>query len=269
MGAPIEIDSVSQWNTTLRQARETNRPVIVDFHATWCSPCKVIAPTFAQLAAQYHRGVFLRVDVDKVQPIATKYQVSAMPTFYVISNGQQVDNLRGADPRGLAAMVAKHASVPALPAAAEKAKAEGNAAFSAGDYAKAVECYSRAIDEAPDSAVLRANRAYAYIKQIKDSATPKDERKQLRPRAIADAHKATTLDQSWAKGWVRMAEAMLLAGDEEGMEDVSADKRLEGVRHMLEGAQEALEDAVNLSDGKVKAEAQAMLADVTARLKAL
>ncbi|KAL1741366.1 thioredoxin-domain-containing protein [Schizophyllum fasciatum] len=253
MGAPIEIESVTQWNTTLRSAKEANQPVIVDFHAEWCGPCKAIAPIYAQLANQYPRAIFLRVDVDKNRPIAAKYQVTAMPTFYAIVNGQPADSLRGADARGLAAMVAKHASAPPLPAAAEAAKAAGNAAFGAGEYAAAAEHYARAIEAAPRSAVLRANRAYAHIKRVRDPATPVEVRKQLRAQAVGDATEATRLDERWGKGWVRLAEAMMLAGDEEGMEDVAEDKRAEGTRHMLAAAEEALHNAINLSDGKVKA----------------
>ncbi|KAI5824461.1 thioredoxin-domain-containing protein [Schizophyllum commune Tattone D] len=269
MGAPIEIESVSQWNQTLRSAKEANRPIIVDFHAEWCGPCKAIAPIYAQLAAQYHRAVFLRADVDKNRPIAAKYNVTAMPTFYAIVDGERADTLRGADARGLAAMVAKYASVPPLPADAEKAKAEGNAAFGAGDYAKAAEAYSRAIEKAPDSAVLLANRAFAHIKQVRDAGTPKGERKKLRVRAVVDATNATQRDRAWGKGWVRLAEALVLQADEEGMEDVAEDKRTEGVKQTLLGAEEALQNAINLSDGKVKTEAQEMMKEVKAKLAAL
>ncbi|PIL27794.1 hypothetical protein GSI_10947 [Ganoderma sinense ZZ0214-1] len=274
MGQPTHIDSVSDWNTALRAAKENKQPIIVDFFATWCGPCKVIAPIFEQLASHYPNGVFLKVDVDKVPPIAQKYQVTAMPTFIVIKESGVVDMMRGADARGLAAMVAKHASAPPapsgppLPAEAEKAKAEGNAAFAKGEYQEAIESYTRAIEIAPKSAVLYGNRALAYVKLIKSGVPPKEERQKLRPKLVSDAHQATTLDEQWAKGWVRMAEAMVLAGDEEGNESVKEEKRAEERRVSLEGAQAALENAIEVGEGKVKAEAQKSLEEIQVQLKA-
>ena len=131
MPAPTEVQSVTEWNTTLRaaKARTPPTPIVVDFHAQWCGPCKQIAPFYSQLASQHPHVQFLRVDVDApgVRAIAQKYQVSAMPTFVAIQEGNVVDSLRGADPRGLANMVEKlKVAAPALPAEAEKAKAEGN-----------------------------------------------------------------------------------------------------------------------------------------------
>ena len=218
----------------------------MDYHQT-------IAPIYEQLASQYPNAVFLKVDVDRHQAIAQKYQIRAMPTFYAIRESGPVDSLQGADPRGLAAMVAKHAAAAALPAEAEKAKSEGNATFAKGDYARAVEHYSRAIEIAPKSAVLYGNRALAYIKLIRSPDVPKEERQKLRPKAIQDAQWATTLDERWAKGWVRMGEALILAGDEEANEAVAEDLRAEGRKKTLEGAQEALENAVGIGEGKVKA----------------
>ncbi|KAI1788098.1 thioredoxin-domain-containing protein [Ganoderma leucocontextum] len=258
MGQPTHIDSVSHWNTTLRAAKERNQPIVVDFFATWCGPCKAIAPTFEQLASQYPYAVFLKVDVDKLPPISQKYQVTAMPTFVVIRETGVADMLRGADPRALSAMVAKHASAPPapagppLPAEAEKAKTEGNAAFAAGEYQRAIKSYGRAIELAPKSAVLYGNRALAYVKLIQSGVLPKEERQNLRPMLVSDAIKATTLDERWAKGWVRLAEASLLACDEEGNERVKEELREEGGRKGLEAAQQALENAVGLGEGKVK-----------------
>lgn len=274
MGKPVLVDSVTHWNTALRAAKEKNQPIVVDFFATWCGPCKVgclvlhpfqrltsmqtIAPTYEQLASQYSNLVFLKVDVDQHKAIAAKYQVSSMPTFLVIKESGVADMVRGADPRALATMVLRHASAAApsgssLPTEAEKVKAEGNAAFSAGHYAEAVDHYSRAIKLAPRSAVLYSNRAFAYIKLIKSPDTPKMERQALRPKALQDAEKATTFDESWAKGWIRMAEALVLAGDEEAMESVAEGKRAEGRMATLEAAREALENSIGLSDGQVRA----------------
>ncbi|KAI0747126.1 thioredoxin-domain-containing protein [Daedaleopsis nitida] len=260
MAKPIPVESVSHWNTALRAAKEKGQPIFVDFFATWCGPCKVIAPVFEQLAAQYPAAVFLKVDVDRLQQIAAKYNVTAMPTFYVIRESGPVDSVRGADSRGLAAMVAKHASSPpnmpsgpALPAEAEKAKTEGNTAFARGEYERAIEHYSRAIEVAPKSAVLYGNRALAYIKLIKSGAPTKEERQLLRPKAVKDARQATVLDERWGKGWVRMAEALLLTADEEENESVKEEARQETVKKCLEGVESALENAIGLSEGKVKA----------------
>lgn len=177
-----------------------------------------------------------------------------MPTFYVIKESGPVDSLRGADGRGLAAMVAKHASTStlSLPVEAEEAKTAGNAAFAKGEYYKAIEHYSRAIELAQESAVLYGNRALAYIKLAKSPDVPKEERQKLRPKALEDAIRATQKDERWGKGWVRMAEATLLAIDEEGSAGVAERLRQEGLREGLAGAEEALHNAVRLSEGKVK-----------------
>jgi len=187
-----------------------------------------------------------------MKPIAAKYQISAMPTFLVLKNGESLDTMKGADPRGLKAIVEKHAVPPSLPAQAEQAKAEGNKAFTSGDYLKAIELYGQAITHAPRSAVLHANRAFSYIKLIQGTNTPIEERKTLRPKALQDAILATELDERWGKGWVRLAEAMLLAGDDEAMQDVAESARDVQKQKCLEGAIEALQNAVGLSDGKVK-----------------
>jgi len=191
-----------------------------------------------------------------------------MPTFLVIKESGVVDMVRGADSASLAAMVLKHASAAApLDPEAEKVKADGNTAFAAGQYAVAVDHYSRAIALAPRSAVLRGNRAFAYIKLIESAETPKTERLTLRPKALQDAHDATSFDEKWAKGWIRMAQALMLAGDEEAMESVAEGKRAAGRVTTLEGAKEALENAIGLSDGTLRADAQKMLEGVQKQLQ--
>ncbi|THU89780.1 thioredoxin-like protein, partial [Dendrothele bispora CBS 962.96] len=291
---PIEIKSVSEWNTILRAAKAAGQTVIVDFHAVWCGPCKQIAPIYTSLASQYPFTHFLRVDVDGpgTKAIAAKYQITAMPTFLAIKpndssssndpqaskTGQVVETLRGADPQGLHRMVAAHASHAYTPNStlgsteAEEGKKKGNEAFAQGRFKDAVEEYTKAIKLAPQSGVLYANRALAYIRMIqskdKDGSgdTSAEERKVARVKAIEDAQRATNLEERWGKAWVRMAEAMLLSTDEEAMEDVEASKRAAGRKMSLLGVEEALENAVGLSDGKVKAEAEKMLGNVRKEL---
>lgn len=98
------ISSTSQFNTTL----SGNTFVVVDFYADWCGPCKAIAPTFEQLAtAHSQRGkmAFVKVDVDSQRDIASKYGVSAMPTFLIFKNSSVANTIRGANPSGLKSAV--------------------------------------------------------------------------------------------------------------------------------------------------------------------
>ncbi|KAG8953998.1 hypothetical protein FRC04_000982 [Tulasnella sp. 424] len=90
----------------LNQLLDTKPVVVIDFHAT------TIAPVYSQLADEFKTVTFTKVDVDKLQPVAKKYNVSAMPTFVVIKDKKVVGELKGADPRGLRALVVKHAPKP-------------------------------------------------------------------------------------------------------------------------------------------------------------
>jgi len=77
----------------------------VDFTASWCGPCKAIAPYFAELAAKYPEIEFVKIDVDELDDVAGECGISAMPTFQVYSNGVKVSEMCGADPEKLAALV--------------------------------------------------------------------------------------------------------------------------------------------------------------------
>ncbi|GAA5809524.1 hypothetical protein MFLAVUS_002933 [Mucor flavus] len=71
--------------------------VIVDFHATWCGPCKLIAPKLAKLTEVYGDAVFAKVDVDDVADVAAEYQVRAMPTIMYFKNGTKLGEVVGAN----------------------------------------------------------------------------------------------------------------------------------------------------------------------------
>lgn len=82
--------------------------VVVDFTATWCGPCRNIAPLFEQLPAKYPKAVFLKVDVDKCSETASSQGVSAMPTFIFYRARTKIDRMQGADINGLEAKIQKH-----------------------------------------------------------------------------------------------------------------------------------------------------------------
>jgi thioredoxin 1 len=67
------------------------RPVIVDFHALWCGPCKVQSPILKELAAELgDRVKVIKIDVDQNNAISSQYQIQSVPTLIVFKNGQQV-----------------------------------------------------------------------------------------------------------------------------------------------------------------------------------
>ena len=74
-------------------------PVLVDFWATWCGPCKTLGPMLEKLAAEYNGAFELaKVDVDKEQQIAAAFQIRSVPTVFLVKGGQLVDGFPGAIP---------------------------------------------------------------------------------------------------------------------------------------------------------------------------
>ncbi|HEI1302523.1 thioredoxin [Staphylococcus aureus] len=83
---------------------------LVDFWATWCGPCKMIAPVLEGLAADYEgKADILKLDVDENPSTAAKYEVMSIPTLIVFKDGQPVDKVVGFQPKeNLAEVLDKH-----------------------------------------------------------------------------------------------------------------------------------------------------------------
>ena len=107
-GEVLEPETLEDVESILIKAGASNQLVVIDFSATWCGPCKMIAPLFEQLSDSMSEVVFIKIDVDANPDTAAKYSVSAMPTFVFIKGGAVVDRLMGANPARLQELIDEH-----------------------------------------------------------------------------------------------------------------------------------------------------------------
>jgi thioredoxin 1 len=98
-----EIQNIEQFDAIVKE----NKLVVVDFFADWCGPCKMIAPVFKQLSGEFSGIKFVKVNVDQNHELASRYQVSSIPSFSFISAGKPVDTLTGANKAELKTKIAK------------------------------------------------------------------------------------------------------------------------------------------------------------------
>ncbi len=75
--------------------------MVLDAFATWCGPCKVIAPKVAKFSEEYPTAHFVKLDVDEVPDVAQELAIRAMPTFLVFKNGKKIREVVGANPVAL------------------------------------------------------------------------------------------------------------------------------------------------------------------------
>ena len=85
-----------------QEVLESDTPVLVDFWAEWCAPCKMVAPVLDDLAIEYDGKIkFTKVDVDTNPETAMKYGIRSIPTLLVFKGGSPVDQVVGAVPKAV------------------------------------------------------------------------------------------------------------------------------------------------------------------------
>ena len=97
---PRPTSSILQDSTFETEVLKSDVPVLVDFWAVWCGPCKAIAPTVEELAKQYKGKVKVaKMDVDEHQNVPQQYGIRSIPTLLVFKGGRVVDTIVGAVPK--------------------------------------------------------------------------------------------------------------------------------------------------------------------------
>lgn len=92
-GSPIEMTG----EQFLRALQKTDQPLVVDFWAPWCGPCKSFAPTYSKAAAQMEPNArFIKINTEIEQQIGAQFNIRSIPTLAIFKNGQEVTRVSGA-----------------------------------------------------------------------------------------------------------------------------------------------------------------------------
>jgi putative thioredoxin len=158
----VNIDETNAARLLIDESR--NRPVVVDFWADWCQPCKVLMPLLEKIASEY-RGAFLlaKVNADQQQMITQQFGVRSLPTVMVIQNGQPVDGFVGAQPEAqVRQMLEKYLPKPwdGLLQMAEEAMAQG-------DFSEALPPLRQAFEDSGQRHDITLAYAHALIECLR------------------------------------------------------------------------------------------------------
>lgn len=86
-------------NNFENEVLKSSKPVLVDFYADWCGPCRMVSPVVDQIANEHPEYKVVKVNVDEQPELASKFNVMSIPALFVVNNGQVVNKSVGAKPK--------------------------------------------------------------------------------------------------------------------------------------------------------------------------
>lgn len=198
--------TVANFETEVIEASQTT-PVLVDFWAPWCGPCKVIGPLLETIETEYAgRFKLVKIDSDQEQQLAQAFGIRSIPTCVLLMNGQPVDGFMGALPEGqIKAFLDKHLpAVEEVEAAAEEADAL--AALAEGDTEGALEKLQHAVSTDPNNDDARFDLIKLLLQLDRD-----DDAKVAFAPVIAKAVAVRRLDS--LQRWMAARDAQVAVSD--------------------------------------------------------
>src|SRR4030065_277949 len=168
--SPHIADVNQQTFESLVLAKSREIPVLADFWAAWCGPCKQLMPVLAKLADEYDGKFFLaKINSDTEQPLAARYGVKSLPTVKLFRNGQVVEEFMGAQPeKAIRALLDRH-----IPRASDTLVDNALQVLRAGQPDQALAILQQAVKTDPgnDRAKLELARLHAQLGHAAEAET--------------------------------------------------------------------------------------------------
>ncbi|KAL3521334.1 hypothetical protein ACH5RR_019483 [Cinchona calisaya] len=95
------VTTVDKWEEKLSEANKDGKILVVNFSASWCNPCRFLAPAYNELSDKHPSMIFITLDVDQLPELSNSWEVKATPTIFFLKEGRQVDKVVGCNKQEL------------------------------------------------------------------------------------------------------------------------------------------------------------------------